>query len=227
MIKLKSKSKRKNPSFYKYGYHITSNSNLDSILDNGFKRKSGGGRYGNDSFKIAELIYNNKIPVYFLTTPSLKYITPSFKDDFYEDKDNISMLKVDIEKFNHLPDIDYLLMDNNYRFIFEDYNRDPLKPVLGDEYIDFTRKYKGWWEISKSTSKDIPIRLKSWVNKYHGLVPVIEFKNDPKLTMAMIATTHTFCIAEDIPSKYIVDVLDLKSKNLKEMNSIVSKYFDY
>lgn len=45
--------------------------------------------------------------------------------------------------------------------------------------------------------------------------------------MAMIATTHTLCIAEDIPSKYIMDVLDLKGKDLKEINSIVTKYFDY
>lgn len=222
----KSKVKRKNPSFYKYGYHITSNYNLDSILDYGFKRKSGGDRYGNDSFKIAELIYNNKIPIYFLTTPSLKYLTPTFKAAFYEDKDNISMLKVDIEKFNHLPDIDYLLMDENYKFIFEDYNRNPLRPVLGDECIDFTRKYKGWWKIGAATSKDIPVRLKPWVSK-QGCVPITEFKNDPKLTMAMIATTHTLCIAEDIPSKYIMDVLDLKGKDLKEINSIVNKYFDY
>jgi len=213
---IKSKIKRKNPSFYKYGYHITSNDNLDSILNDGFKRKLGGDRYGRDSIDIARIIYNNKIPVYFLTTPSLKHLTPTFKAAFYEDRYNISMLKVNIEKFNHLPDIDYLLMDENYRFIY-DYD-DP-------QGIDFTRKYKNWFKV-ETTSKDIPSKLKKWVDKY-GIIPIAEFKNDPKLTMAMIATTHTLCIAEDVPSKYIVDVLDLKGKDMKDINSIVSKYFDY
>lgn len=212
----KVKVKRKNPSFYKYGYHITSNHNLDSILDYGFKRKSGGDRYGSDSIDIAKIIYNNKIPIYFLTTPSLKYLTPTFKAAFYEEQANISMLKVDIENFNHLPDLDYLLMDDDYKFLYSN----------EDEGIDFTRKFKNWFTLKQTTSKDIPPRLKKWVDEYR-IVPITEFKNDPKLTMAMIATTHTLCIAEDIPSKYIMDVLDLKGKDLKEINSIVTKYFDY
>ncbi len=215
MIKLKYKTKRKNPSFYKYGYHITSNENLDSILDHGFKRKSEGGRYTIDSFKIADIIYNNKIPIYFLTTPSLKYLTPSFKADFYEHRNNISMLKVDIEYFNHLPDLDYLLMDAKYQFIFNDYGRGPLAPVRGDECIDFTRKYNARWDIVASISKDIPIRLKPWIS-IHGCVPILEFKNDLKLTMALIATTHTLCISEDIPSKYIVDVIELKGNEKRK-----------
>lgn len=120
----KSKSKRKNPSFYQYGYHITANKNLESILNKGFIRKSQvDSKYPRYSRDIADFIYDGQPPIYFLTTPSLEYLTPMFKNCFYNNTQNIDMLKVDISKFDQLPDLDYLLMDVKYKFTFDrEYN---------------------------------------------------------------------------------------------------------
>lgn len=83
MIKVK-KSKRNNPSFYEYGYHITPESNLDNILNHGlipnelYDRKGIGassGKYPKYSIEIAEYLYNGKIPIYFLTTSSQKHLS--------------------------------------------------------------------------------------------------------------------------------------------------------
>lgn len=62
-------------------------------------------------------------------------------------------------------------------------------------------------------SSEIPPKLKKWLTP-EWKIPVIEFKTNPKLTMDAIATTHTLCIANDIPSDYIEDIIHLKGKDL-------------
>lgn len=192
---------RKNPYLYDYGYHITSQFNLDNIAFKGLIPNLKNEKYGEDSKQIANILYEGKIPLYFITTPSLKFLTNTFLRSFYETKTNIMMLKVNIKKFNQLPDLDYLLMDHNYLFKF----------IWNYNSIAMDFRYKSdYFGYRKTNNSDIPPKLRKWVKEYDGIIPINEFKINQKLAIDTITTTHTFCIAENIPPNFIEDVWELK-----------------
>ncbi len=209
----------RNPSFYDFGYHITSTENLPSILKNGlipnelFDRKGIGpsaGKYPKYSIEIAEYLYNGKIPIYFLTTPSLKYLSEKFRAVMEYEKRSMVMLKVDVSKFDQLPDIDFLRMDDVLNLQY--YKTGPNRNIPA---IDFETRGKinveyGVSSLKKNNITQIPPHLRKWMKIYDWGIPVTEFKKNHKLTMDVIATTHTFCIAEPIPVKNIVGVEEFK-----------------
>lgn len=200
---------RKNPYLYDYGYHITSQSNLDNILLKGLVRNLKNEKYDEHSKQIANILYEGKIPLYFITTPSLKFLTNTFLRSFCETKTNIMMLKVNIKKFNQLPDLDYLLMDHDFLFKFIwNYNKQDERGIYNSA-MDF--RYKSdYFGYRKTNTFDIPPKLRKWVREYNGIIPISEFKINQKLAIDTITTTHTFCIAERIPPENIVDVYEIK-----------------
>lgn len=219
MIKVKTKSKRiSNPSFYEYGYHITPESNLNNILENGllpndlYDRKGIGaseGKYPKYSIEIAEYLYNGKIPIYFLTTPSQKHLSGKLEFVIRHEKRKMVMLKVNVSKFDQLPDVDFLIMDD---IEFEYYKSGPNRTIPSINFQNSGRISLKYNVSNLKTNKlsDIPPKLRKWMEPYDWGIPVTEFKKNHKLTMDLIATTHTFCIAEKIAPKYIEDVWDLK-----------------
>lgn len=204
-----SKLKLKNPYLYDYGYHITSQDKLNSILDKGLVTHPVTDldfeNYPWYVRQISKIIHYNKIPIYFLTTPSLEFLTPHFREMFYNSRHNTMILKVNIKKFNQFPDLDYLLMDPKFGFQLR-------KNSDYDLEIDFTVKESKFyfWEYNNTKRNEIPVKLRKWVKEYNGTIPIKEFLKNQKLAIDTIATTHTFCVAENIPAKYIEDVWVVK-----------------
>src|SRR5690242_13488727 len=142
MIKVIKNKKIKNPAFYDYGYHITSKENIPSIMNYGLKPNEtyssnigvgpSEGLYPKYSIEIADWLYNGKIPLYFLTTPSLNYISSKFRVVIKYDKRSLVMLKVDVSKFDQLPDVDFLRMSDQE---FQYYKAGPKRNIPA---IDFS-----------------------------------------------------------------------------------------
>lgn len=83
------KIRRKNPAFYKIGYHATNK--IDEIIDSG-KLKAD---------KRDFSIYKGKIPIYFMTYDRLNFLTTSLKRYLHTFK---YIIKVNVSNFNQYPD---------------------------------------------------------------------------------------------------------------------------
>lgn len=215
MKNLKLKSFKRNPAFYNFGYHITSKENLSSILSQGlipnelFDRKGVGaseGKYPKYSIEIAEYLYNGKIPIYFLTTSSLKDL-PNNKLKFVikHDKRSLILLKVDVRNFDQLPDLDFLRMDD---VEFQYYKTGPNRtiPAIDFEMSGNISLKHNLSNLRKNKLEKMPPKLRKWMEPYDWGIPVTEFKTNMELTKDVIETTHTFAIAEPISAKYILEV---------------------
>lgn len=188
MIKRKSKRKpKRNPYIVDYGYHLTSHRNLKSILTNGFKRSLYNKKANYERWLLNNLLYGGRSPIYFFTnknpfdsmSPELEYSLKEAEVD--------TVLKVDVRKFNQLPDIPHLLDEGS--FLLEE-GKDLKETYLRLDYWDSERIHRIFAKYFLISDK----------------LPVVKFAENENLMNDTIFFTETFCIADDISSKYIIDV---------------------
>jgi hypothetical protein len=173
--------KRKNPYISTYGYHATNSDYLKSILANGLKTKLLNKKDNYERWVYNQILYNGRSPIYFLTVPNFSKVTEELKYTFSESKFDI-ILKVNVEKFNQLPDL-YLLLDYGENF-----------------ELEIPEKFENAYIRELSTS---PLKNHFWET---GKRKVKDFLNEDLATDTIIFT-ESFCIAENIPAKYIEGII--------------------
>ncbi len=182
MIRIKKKLKR-NPHVATYGYHATNSNHLKSIMTNGFKTKLLKQKENYERWLYNQILYKGRSPIYFLTVPNFSKISEELKYMFDESEVDV-ILKVNVDKFDQLPDL-YLLLDREEFRLgnFENIEDAHIyAPILNDNPL------KEFFDRRK-------LKIKNFLNE--------------DLATETIFLTESFCIAENIPSKYIEDVIYL------------------
>lgn len=185
MIKVKRKS---NPYISEYGYHLTNSKNLNSILEKGLipgfheKNYSPAGSFA----QISRYFYNNKQPIYFLDTPNLNKIPETLQKHFQNVNYNV-VLKVNVSKFNQLPDINMLVIDYDFQVI----------GGFGNSILFSRKEFKNIKSLNKI------------LKKYDYDIPFEELKNNEELQTELIFLTNTFTVNQKIDPKYIEEIIKL------------------
>lgn len=185
---------RKNPYISTYGYHLTNSKNLDNILKHGLKRKIFHKKDNAERWIYNNVLYGGKSPLYFFANLNFMKNASDLLQYTFEQNEADILLKVNVEKFNQLADIPHFL---DFVEIFltcpepEDYNKCYLEAPDG---IEDPVAEKIFTYNTFLTSKKLPLK---------------RFLTDEKLNEDIIFYTETFCIAEDIPAKYIEKVVKI------------------
>lgn len=216
---IKQNLRKKNPSFYKYGYHITIPENLENISKYGLKQnvRSNNLFLSYNESKFKEELYGRNFPIWFYITDNFNKLSSWSKSYFYKYKYinkkelNLILLKVNIENFDQYPDIEPLL--NEEYFDFDVYSHQQMYSNYLLKYINLKEPILLWNDIEEKNYK-IPKKIKYYLKLFNNMIPISELKNNSKLILNLIDLTGTLCVIKNIPSKYIesykyIDWVDL------------------
>lgn len=181
---------RRNPFIYEYGYHAVREEDLADILKYGFKSRRYDPRFGKMIY--LDNIYNRILPIYFFTSPHHFKYSPDTMIDYLIDRK--FFIKVNVKKFEQFIDFNlliekcYLSFDSQYMW-----------------RIDF--QHDTFWGQEKMPCASL---LGKWFKKFDGQIPLGQFKTNKDLILDCIITTQSFTILQDVPAKYIEDVIEIK-----------------
>lgn len=189
---IKIYNKKKNPHISDYGYHLTHRKNLDNILKNGLKRKIYHKKDNYERWVLNNVLYKGKSPIYFFANVDInKKLSEELRYEINKADFDI-MLKCNVNNFNQLADIPHFLDFSNILLeVPEKIENSYLKNEYGEDDLEIDKIF----------------RYNSFLTR--GTIPIKKFLTDDSLNESFIFYTETFCIAEDIPSKYIIKVINL------------------
>lgn len=183
-IKSKKKISRKNPFLFTYGYHYTSEKELPKILEEGLKIRDHGIFVTN---KVRSF-YGIKYPIFFFIDPNV--YSSFLARHFIKYGNKNILLRVNIKKFNQLPDLPSFLEPGRE---FEDDLHSDLIFLSGsgraEIYFKYDPKYKNIKYLLEMEDRDY--------------LTIDDIKSYPEIQTDIINITGTFAITENVPPENI------------------------
>lgn len=186
---------RKNPYISTYGYHLTNSKNLDNILRHGLKRKIYHKKDNYERWVLNNVLYGGKSPLYFFANLNFMKNASDLLQYTFEQNEADIILKVNVEKFNQLADIPHFL-------------------DFAEILVNFTKNINDTY-LAKFENRRLEDPIAEKIFTYNTFLtsnrlPLTRFLTNEKLNEDIIFYTETFCIAEDIPARYIEEVIKIK-----------------
>lgn len=184
-IKSTKKTSRKNPFLFTYGYHYTSEKELPKISEEGLKIRDHGIFVTN---KVRSF-YGTKYPIFLFIDPNV--YSSFLARHFIQYGNKNILLRVNIKKFNQLPDLpSFLEPGREFTDILS--SEDLILPADNNHaaiYINHDPRYKNIKYLLEMEDRDY--------------LTIDDIKSYPEIQTDIINITGTFAITENIPPENI------------------------